>query len=130
MSQTISDALTNCGVLSNTTGIVLNGNISADMIAAYVFNENFNTCVDIKFSELEYNWKTYRRLTVAEERISLRPRTKVDIREFVQCTRGEVRQDEDPILTLFPLNDRDDLIERFKTHNHWLEDVVNMGKTL
>ena len=108
----------------------MNRNNAEEMISADVFNENFNTCVDIKFSELEYNWKTYSRLTVAEERISLRPRTKVDIREFVQCTRGEVRQDEDPILTLFPLNDRDDLIERFKTHNHWLEDVVNMGKTL
>ena len=83
MYLTITDALITCGVISDTTGLIVNGNNEAEMIASDVFNENFNTCVDIKFSQLEDNWKTYSRLIVAEGRIRLIPRTKVNSRAFV-----------------------------------------------
>ena len=36
-------------------------------------------------------------------------------------------QDEDPSLTLFPLAERDDIIERFNTNDQWLEDAANMA---
>ena len=84
MSQTITDALTICGVLADTTGLIVNGNNTAEIIDAGVFNDNFNTCVDIKFSELEDNWKTYSVLTVSKGRIRLIPRTKFNSRAFVQ----------------------------------------------
>ena len=66
MAQTITNALTTFGMLADTTGIIVNGKIAAEMIAADVFNDNFNTCVNIKFSKLEDNWKTYSGLTVAK----------------------------------------------------------------
>ena len=116
MAQTITDAITSCGALADTIGLTVNGNNAVEMISVDVFNENFNTRVNINFSELKYNWKTYSRLTVAEGRIRLRPRTKVNIRACVQYARGEISKDENPILTLFPLAERDDLIERFDTH--------------
>ena len=75
--------MTICGVHADTNGVIVKGNNVSDLIAADVFNNNFNTCVDIKFSKLEDNWKTYSGLTVAEGCISLRPRTKVNIREFI-----------------------------------------------
>ena len=120
MSENIMDALTTCGVIADTTGLIVNGNNSVEMIAADEFNENFNTCVDIKFSELEDNWKTYSGLTVTEGRIRLILRTKVNIRTFVQWERKKNRQYEDPRLTLFPLAKRDYTIEGFNTHNQWL----------
>ena len=49
---TITDALTTCGVLSDTTGMIVNGNNTAEMIDADAFNYNLNTCVNIKFSKL------------------------------------------------------------------------------
>ena len=52
MAQTITDALTTGGVLADTTGLILNDNNTSEMIADDVFNKNFNTCVDIKFSKL------------------------------------------------------------------------------
>ena len=55
MAQTITDAITTCGVLTEKTGIIVNCNNAAEMIAADFFNDNFNTCVDIKFSKLEDN---------------------------------------------------------------------------
>ena len=82
MAQTIIDALTDCGVVVDTTGLIVNGNNTAEIIAADVFNENFNTCVNMKFSELEDNCKTYSRIIVAKGRIRLIPRTTVNIRAF------------------------------------------------
>ena len=88
----------------------MNGTNAVEMIASGVFTENFNTYVNIKFSELEDNWNTYSGLTVAKGRIRLRPRTEVNIRAFVQWTRDKIRQYEVPSLTLFPLADKGGLI--------------------
>ena len=115
-------------MLTVITGLIVNDNNSAERTAAEFFNENFNTYVNIKFSKLEDNWKTYIRLTVAGRRIRLRPRTKVNIREFVQWEREKIRQDEDTSLNLFPISEREDLIERFNTHKQWLEDTENTAK--
>ena len=78
-------------MLADTTGLIVNGNNAAEIIAAGVFNENSITCVDIKFSKIDNNWKTYSRLTVAEGRIRIRPRTKVKTRAFVQWARDKIR---------------------------------------
>ena len=41
------------GVHASTTGLIVNGNNAAEIIADDVFNDNFNTYFDIKSSELE-----------------------------------------------------------------------------
>ena len=114
-------------MLANTTGLIVNGNNAAEMIAADVLNGNFNTCVDTKFSEIEDNWNTYSVLTVAGGRIRLIPGTKVNIRSFVQWARDKIRQDKYPSLNLLTLAERDEHIGRFNTHKKWLEDAVNMA---
>ena len=76
--------MTICGVHADINRVIVKGNNVSDLIAADVFNNNFNTCVDIKFSKLEDNWKTYSGLTFAKGRIRLRPRTKFNIRALVQ----------------------------------------------
>ena len=62
--HTIEDALVYCGMLINTANLVGGGSSTALKIAAEVFNNNFTTCLDIEFSELEVSWKTYSSLTV------------------------------------------------------------------
>ena len=74
-------------MLTSITGLIVNVKNASDMIPADVFNENFNTCVNIKFFKLEYNWKTYSGLTFAKGRIRLRPKTKVNTRAFLQWSR-------------------------------------------
>ena len=125
-NQTVSDALAICGVLIDTNNHIVNGNNAAERIAAEVFNDNFNTCVDIQFSELEDNWRTYSGLTVAEGRIRIRPRTKVNIKALVQWVRDRVRQDEDPTTIPFPVAERDDLMERYNSHKHsgWMKPLA------
>lgn len=64
----VADALTLCGVLVDTTNLIWNGMNASERIAGEVFNDKFPTCVDITFSELEDDWKTYSNLTVAENK--------------------------------------------------------------
>ena len=50
---TITRALTLCLVLADTDGIIFNESNDSDRIANDVFNDNFNTCIDLKFSDLD-----------------------------------------------------------------------------
>ena len=53
IAQNVTNALINCSVIANTTGIIVNGNNAAEMISDDFINDNFNTCVDIRFSRIE-----------------------------------------------------------------------------
>ena len=55
-AYTITEALTKCGVLIDTNNIVFDGNNTPKRISGEVFNDSFNTCIDMAFSELEDNW--------------------------------------------------------------------------
>ena len=50
---TITRALTLCVVLADTDGIVFDGSNDSDRIENDVFNYNFDTCIDLKFSDLD-----------------------------------------------------------------------------
>ena len=71
-------------VLFDMNNVLFDGVNGADRICTEVFNDNFNVCIDITFREFEDNWKTFSALTILEGQIRLRPRTKGNIRAFVQ----------------------------------------------
>ena len=73
--NTITSALTLCGVLVDTDGIIFDGSNASERIENSVFNDNFNTCNDLKFFDIDKHWKTYGYHTVAKGCIRLRPRT-------------------------------------------------------
>ena len=88
---TITRALTLCLVLADTDGIIFNESNDSDRIANDVFNDNFNTCIDLKFSDIDKHWKTYGSIAVAEVRIRLRPSTNFNIKDFLHWVRGSIR---------------------------------------
>ena len=51
--NTIEDSLANNIILAHTTNIIVDVSNVSQRIAAEVFNNNFTTFLDIKFSELE-----------------------------------------------------------------------------
>ena len=126
--NTITSALALCVLLADTNGIIFDGSNSSERIANYVFNDNFNTCIDLKFSDIEKHWKTYIYLTVDEGFIRLRPRTKVNIRAFVHWVRERISMSEDQEANPFSTGDMDDLIERYNTHSKWMLDSDGMVK--
>ena len=107
---TMQDALTVCGVLTDTNNVIFNNANAAERISSEVFSDSFNTCLDITFTDLEDNWKTYSGLTVNQGQIRLRPGTKVNIKALVQWVRDRIRLNEDPSDTAFPVADKIDLI--------------------
>ena len=89
--NTITRALTLCVVLSDTDGIISYVSNASERILNNVFNDNFNTGIDLKFSDIDKHWKTYGSIAVAEVRIRLRPSTNFNIKDFLHWVRGSIR---------------------------------------
>ena len=126
--NTITITIKLCGVLADANAIIFDVSNASEMITNKVFNNNFNTFIYLKFSDVNKYWNTYGSLTVDEGRIRLIPRTKVNIRDFVHWVRDRIRMSEDPAETLSPTRDRDDFIERCNTHRKWMIDAEGMAK--
>ena len=122
-------SLTLCRVENDTAGLLWNGETASQRIASDVFNDSFDSCIDITFVELDNHWKMYSSLTVAEGRIRLRPATKVNIRSLVQWTRDMFRTNQDPTSILFPVANRSELLNCYNTHKQWLTDASDMAKS-
>ena len=75
VTNTITSALTLCGVLGDTNGIIFDESNASDRIENAVFNNNLNTCNGLRSSDIDKLWKTYGYHTVAEGCIRLRPKT-------------------------------------------------------
>ena len=118
--NTITSALALCVVLSDTNRIIFGGSNASERIANDVFNNYFNTCIDMRFSDLDKHRKTYSYLTVTKFLIRLRPRTGVKIRYFIHWVRYMIRMREAPAATPFSTEDRYDIIERYNTHIQWM----------
>jgi hypothetical protein len=129
LQHTVEGALTLCGVLNDTNNVLFNAANALARISADIFNDNFSTCMDLSFTDLEDSWKTYSGLTVSEGRIRLLPGTKVNIKAFVQWVRDQIRIGNDPAQSPFPVNCRNDLLERYNTHKQWLKDAPDMLKS-
>ena len=117
-------------MLANTADIVVDDSNAAQKIAAEVLNNNFTTCIDIEFSELEDSWATYSSLTAAECCIRLRPVTKDNIWAFVQWTRDIIRVDEYPAAVHLNVIYRNDRMEQYNTRKKWTDDTSSMAKKL
>ena len=80
--KTITSALKICEALTDTNNIILNGSNDYERIANEVLNDKINTCIDLKFYDIDKCWKTYGSRTVAEGHITIIPRRNVNIRNF------------------------------------------------
>ena len=127
VASTVVNALTLCGVLVDTSNFVWNSMNALERISGEVFNNNFNTCVDITF--MEDSWKTYSLLMIAEGNIRNRAGTKVNIKTFMQWTCDQIRTSVDPASTPFPIVNRDTMMDRYYNHKQWMDDAYSMSKT-
>ena len=51
--NTVTSALTLYGLIADTNDIIFNTSKASERIENEVFNDNFNTCIDLKFSDLD-----------------------------------------------------------------------------
>ena len=125
-AQTVLDGLLLCGVPQN---IVWNQATQAERIAADVFNDDFNTCLDLTFKEMDDHWKTYSAFTIANGQIRVGPQVKNNVRAFIQWCRDEIRVGRNPADTPFPIADSADLLRRHITHKKWCDKASDKATT-
>jgi Reverse transcriptase (RNA-dependent DNA polymerase) len=122
---TVIDAMAACGVDHVT---LFMDETQAQRLAADIFGDQFSSCLDITFKELDEHFKTYSDLTVAQGQIRLRPGTRKNIKAFVQWTRDELCLGRDPAMIPFPIEMVSDLIRRYKTHEKFLTDSKTLSE--
>jgi hypothetical protein len=82
----VYDAIVACGV---NDADHFDGDTPAVRMATDLFGDDFATCMDKSFTELDGEFKTYSDLTQNQGQIRLLPGTKRNIRAFIQWTRDE-----------------------------------------
>ena len=122
---TVKYAMVACGCDDHTLN---NSQLIAVRIAADIFDDNFESGVDISYSNLDEDLKSYSALTVANGQICLNPRTKKNIRAYIQWTRDKFRRGKDPTIVAFPVADAQKYIKRQKIHEAWVKKSKSMAE--
>jgi hypothetical protein len=122
----VRDAMVVCGVNSVH---VFDGDTPAERITADLFGDDFATCMDKGFVELDSEFKTYSDLTINQGQIRLLPGTKRNIKAMIQWARDEIRLGRDPSTRAFPVADTPNLIRRHKTHAQFVKKSSTLSDT-
>jgi hypothetical protein len=99
-----------CGVKDEA---LFGGDTPAQRIAADLFGDDFSTCMDKSYEELNQELKTYSDLTQNQGQIRFMPGTKRLIKAFIQWARDERRLGRDPSTIAFPVENAPTLLRRY-----------------
>jgi hypothetical protein len=122
---TVVDAMVACGVDHDA---LFMDETQAQRLASDIFGDQFSSCLDVTFKELDKHFKTYSDLTIAQGQIRVRPGTRKNVKAFVQWARDELRLGRDPSIIPFPIERVGDLIRRYKTHEKYLADAKTLSE--
>ena len=78
--QIVLDAMIACGC---DNAVMWNGETAATRIASNVFDDDFSSCMDNSFDDLDQDLKSYASLTAANGQICLNPKAKKQIQGFI-----------------------------------------------
>ena len=121
----VVDAMVVCGV--DNEGLFMD-ETQAQRLASDIFGDQFTSCLDITFKELDDYFKTYSDFTVAQGQIRIRPGIRKNIKAFIQWTRDELRLGRDPAESPFPIELVGDMIRRYRTHEKFLNDSKTLSE--
>ena len=113
----VANAMYDCSITDVT---VFQGISKAACIASEVFDNDFSSCMDKTFSDLDNNLKSYSILMVTNSQIRLSPGKKKNIKAFIQWTKDQIRLGLNPAITRFPTDESADYIRRYKHHEAYI----------
>ena len=106
---TFANAMFDCGI---TDDVLFDGNTKASRIYNELFDDDFMSCMDKTYVELDDNLKSYSTLTATHGQISLTPGNNKNIQAFIQWMRDQICLGIDPITVRFPVANDLDFIKR------------------
>ena len=80
---TLAIAMFNCSI---TDAVLFCADTKASRIATEIFDDDFASCMDKMYAELDVDLKSYSTLTAAHDHIRLTPSHKNNIKAFIQWT--------------------------------------------
>ena len=87
-----------CGI---TDVALFDGDTKASRIDTEIFDDDFTSCMDKTYVDLDDDLKSYSTLTAAHRHIRLTPGHKNFIKTFIQWTRDQIRLVINPITVRF-----------------------------
>jgi hypothetical protein len=121
---TVYDAVVACGVNDDAE---FDGDTPAVCIADDLLDDDFATCINKGFMELDSEFKTYSDLTMAQGQVHLLPGTKRNIKAFIQWVRDKRRLGRDPSSTAFPVANTPNLMRRHKMHAQFIKKSATLS---
>ena len=123
--MTVVDAMVACGVEHDA---LFMDKTQAQRIANDIFDDRFDSCLDITFKELDNHFKTNADLTVAQGQIRIRPGTRKNIKAFVQWMRDKRRLGRSPSITPFRIELVINLFRRYNTNQKFIDDSKTLSE--
>ena len=122
----LANAIFDCGI---TDAALFDGNTKASRIATEIFDDDFTSCMDKTYVELDDDLKSYYILTAAHGQIRLTPGHKKNIKSIIQWTRDHIRLGIDTITVIFPVANASDFIKRYKHHDAYVKKSNTITET-
>ena len=122
---TVLDAMIASGI-DNTN--LFDGMTPAERIATDIFGNNFQTCLNKTYEELDADFKSFSELTQAQGQIRLLPGVKRNVRAFIQWVCDQTRLGLNPVNSPFPVVRAAALIRRQKTHSMFIQGSKTLSE--
>ena len=123
-TYTVLDAMILCGIDNNT---LFNGNTQATRITTEVFSDDFYTCMDKSFTDIDEDFKSYGALTAVQGQIRVNPGIKRNVKAFIQWTRDQICTSEDPSAIPFPIDQVSKLLIRYNSHQSFCKKAKTIS---
>ena len=121
---TVIDAINQIGITDRT---LFNGATKAQRIATELFDDDFTSCLDKTFSEIDEDLKSWSALTVNNGQIRLTPMQKKNLKAFIQWSKNKLRQGQDPTAEAFTIDQASVLIAQYKTHAAFISKASTLA---
>ena len=115
---TLANALCDYSI---TDAVLFDGDTKASRIATELFDDNFMSCMDKTYVELDDDLNLYSTLNFTHGQIRLTPGHNKNIKEFIQWMKDQIHLGIDPITFRFPVANASDFIKRYKHHDAYVK---------
>ena len=120
------NAMFDCGIVD---AVLFVGNTKAIRIATELFDDDFTSCMDKTYVQLDGDLNSYSTLTPSHSQIRLTHGLKKNIKAFIQWKRYQICLGIYPITVRFPVSNASYFIKRYKHHDAYVKKSKTITKT-